>query len=374
MSSAPQTLARPAEGSVPGQLAVVAGAIVLGLAVGAVARPAETWAGVLTAALFGLTIALGGAIFVAIQAVSGGRWWLPIRGVPLLVARTLLVPAVALGLALIFGLTVLYPWARADVVTASPLLQAKAVWLNVPFFLARAAVVIVLWAWAISALHQRLKETDGPGSASWSRLARTSAGFLVLLGVTLSVASWDWVMSLEPEWYSTMYTVYVFAGAFQGALAAIALVTDAFERSGHIAPVPAATRHDLGKLLFAFSTFWAYIWFCQLMLIWYANLPEETLHYVSRWGAGWSLPFFLAFAFCWVVPFVVLLSAPAKRHAATLRTVAAIVLLGRFVDCHLLVAPALGPAEPFPFAAVGATLVVAFGMLVYGRRLRQGEA
>lgn len=374
MSSVPQALVPPVLGDVPRLLGGLAAVAAVGLAAGVALQPSETWAGVLSAAVFGLTTALGGAVFVALQAVTGARWWLPLRRVPLLLARTLPVPAVALGVCLALGLGVLYPWAQPLQVEASPLLQTKLAWLNPPLFLARAAIVIAVWMGLIGALHERLREADRPGTPSWSRLARTSVLFLILLGVTLSVASWDWLMSLEPEWYSTMYAVYVFAGCFQGGLAAIVLLTDALERAGRIAPVPEHVRHDLGKLLFAFSTFWAYIWFCQMMLIWYSNLPEETMHYATRWDGGWTMFFFLDLALCWVVPFVVLLSVATKRHPSALKTVAAIVLLGRFLDCHLLVAPALGPAQPFPFAVVAATFAVLTGMLLHGRRLLQREA
>lgn len=374
MNSATQTLARPLAGDGPRVLAAMAVLATLALAAGVVLQPAETWAGVLSAAVFGITTALGGAVFVAIQALSGARWWLPLRRVPLLVARTLPVPALALGVCLALGLEVLYPWARPAAVEASPLLQEKLAWLNPPAFMARAALVVTIWLVLIGALRLRLREADRPGSAAWTNLARGSAAFLILLGVTLSVASWDWLMSLEPEWYSTMYVVYVFAGCLQGGVAAIVLVADGLERRGWIAPPSDSVRHDLGKLLFAFSTFWAYIWFCQLLLVWYSNLPEETVHYATRWDGGWTMFFFLDLAFSWVLPFVVLLPVATKRRPAALKTIAAVVLIGRSLDCHVLVAPALGPAQGFPFATVAATFVVVLGMLFYGRRLLHGDS
>ena len=200
-------------------------------------------------------------------------------------------------------------------------------------------------------------------------------GFLVLYAITNAVASWDWGMSLEPEWFSTMYAVYVFAGTFLGGIAAVALLVLTLERNGQLArrPKPAAL-HDLGKLLFAFATFWAYIWFCQYMLIWYANLPEETGHYAARLSGGWSMLFYLNPILNWVVPFVVLLSAGTKRHAPTLAPVAIVVLLGRWLDCFLLVAPAAGPLPGFPTAAVAASLAVLGGMGLLFRRMLAREA
>ncbi len=339
-------------------------------------QPAEAWPGILTAALFGTTLALGGALFVAIQAAASARWWLPFGSVPLTLARTLPAPAVALALCFVLGLQALYPWARPGAIEASHLLQQKAAWLNEPLFLARALVVLVVWFLLIGALHRRFAAYSREASAAnGRRLGRAGVGFLVVYAITNAVASWDWGMSLEPEWFSTMYAVYVFAGTFLGGIAAVTLLVLTLESSGQLAtrPKPAAL-HDLGKLLFAFATFWAYIWFCQYMLIWYANLPEETGHYAARLSGGWSMLFYLNPILNWVVPFVVLLSAGTKRHAPTLAPVATLVLLGRWLDCYLLVAPAAGPLPGFPTAAVAASLAVLGGMALIFRRILAREA
>jgi len=354
--------------------AVVGGSAVATLSLAL--QPAEGWPGILTAALFGTTLALGGALFVAIQAAASARWWLPIGTIPLALARTLPVPALALALCLLFGLQALYPWARPGAIEASLLLQVKAAWLNEPLFLARALVVLVVWFWLIGALQRRFAAFSREASAANGKaLGRAGVGFLVLYAITNAVAAWDWGMSLEPEWFSTMYAVYVFAGTFLGGIAAVALLVLTLERNGQLArrPKPAAL-HDLGKLLFAFATFWAYIWFCQYMLIWYANLPEETGHYAARLSGGWSMLFYLNPILNWVVPLVVLLPAGTKRHAPTLAPVTTLVLLGRWLDCYLLVAPAAGPLPGFPTAAVAASLAVLGGMALLFRRILAREA
>ena len=350
-------------------LCLIAGLVVASAAV--VVTPAEGWAGLLTAAVFGTSLALGGAIFLAIQLVSGARWWLPLRPVPLLLARTLAVPLVALAPCLLLGREVLYPWARAGA-EASPLLAAKAAWLEPSLFLARALVVALVWLGLIETLHRRLQavETE-PTPESGCRAVRAATVFLVLLGPTLSVAAWDWTMSLEPEWYSTMHAVYLFAGAFLGGIAAVTLLALLLEGRGLPVTLSPDVRHDLGKLLFAFSTFWAYIWFCQYLLIWYANLPEETPYYAARFGGGWSTLFWLNPLLNWVVPFVALLSVSTKRRGSTLSQVALVVLAGRWLDAYLLVGPSTGPAPVVPAGALAATLAVLAGMgLVAARRWR----
>lgn len=368
MSSAPAVV-RPFPPST-WLLRALAAAGVAATAVALGREPAEAWSGVLTAGLYGTTLALGGALFLAINVVSGARWWFPLRRVPLRLAGTLPVPLAAVGLALAFGLSTLYPWSRAAVVEGTALLQAKRAWLNAPLFLARAVVVALVWLALVAALRRAVHSAIArPSPAARRRLVRASLVFLPVFAVTLSVAAWDWGMSLEPEWFSTMYGVLVFAGTLQGGIAAVAVLALLLDRQGALdAPLGEDARHDLGKLLFAFSIFWAYVWFCQFLLIWYANLPEETGHYVARLGGGWSTVFWLNPILCFVAPFVTQLSATAKREPRTLYQAAFIVLLGRWLDTYLLVAPSQGPPPIVPLGAIGAAVAVLAGMRLLWER------
>lgn len=356
-------------------LGALAAAGVAATGVALVFQPAEAWPGVLAAGLYGTTLALGGALFLAIQVVSGARWWFPLRRVPLRLAGTLPVPLAAIALALVFGLSTLYPWSHAAVVEASALLQTKRAWLNAPLFLARAVVVGLVWLALVGALRSALDDAiAGPSPAARRRLVRASLAFLPVFAVTLSVAAWDWGMSLEPEWFSTMYAVLVFAGTLQGGIAAVTALALLLERQRRLdAPLGASGRHDLGKLLFAFSTFWAYVWFCQYLLIWYADLPEETGHYVSRLGGGWSTLFWLSPILCFVAPFVTQISQGAKREPRTLYQAALVVLLGRWLDTYLLVAPSQGPVPVFPLGTVAAAVAVLAGMRLLWERDRTAE-
>jgi hypothetical protein len=354
-----------------GEFAVPAAVGICVLAYGAAANPRDAFPGLLTAALFGLTVALGGAVFAAIQGVSGARWWAPVRPVASALAGTLAVPGTALFLTLVLGLRTLYPWARPGAAAVSHALHAKAVWLNPSFFLVRALVVLVLWMALASLLRDRLAVLDGRPSADANRaFARASVLFLLLLAPTLSAASWDWAMSLEPEWYSTIFSVYIFSGTFLGGIAAVAVLAIWLDRRGllgrRLAP---ETLHDLGKLLFAFGTFWAYIWFCQYLLIWYSNLPEETPYFARRLTGGWTLLFWLNPVLNFGVPFAALLSARVKRRPGFLAQVALVVLLGRWLDSYLLIAPAGSPLPSFPVYAVVATLLLVPGMLLLFSRL-----
>jgi len=334
---------------------------VVGLLIGLAVQPDRFWSGLLVAALFGLTVALGSAIVLAVNGVAGARWLNPIIDLPIHVARTLPAPAAALGLILAFGIGSLYPWAADSV---SDLVAGKAAWLNRPFFIARAVLVLVIWSGLIAGLARCVLPA---GSAR--RLRRTSALFLVVMAPTLSVASWDWAMSLEPEWFSTMWAVYMFAGAFTGGIAAVTLLALGLDSRGLLPrTLSEATRHDLGKLLFAFTSFWAYIWFCQYMLIWYANIPEEATWFAHRIEGGWATLFWLNPILNWVVPFLALMSVRAKRDPSILAQVAGVVLIGRWLDTYLMVEPALGPSPGIPYFGLAATALTGVASWMLLRR------
>lgn len=335
--------------------------------------PAQAFPGLLTASMFGTGLALGAAVFIAIQGTSGARWWAPLSPVSAALAGTFPVSGLAVLATLVLGLKTLYPFARPGAVAESEVLRAKAAWLNPPFVLARAVLVVVIWTILIRALRRRLAAlTERPSEQTRRAFTRTSVAFLLLLAPTLSVASWDWLMSLEPSWYSTMFSVYVFSGTFLAGIAVVTLASVWLDARGRLTvPLAPETRHDLGKLLFAFGTFWAYIWFSQYLLIWYTNLPAETPYYARRLSSGWTLLFWLNPVLNFGVPFLALLSAGVKRRPAVLAQVALLVLLGRWLDGYLLVAPASGPLPVFPTEAVVATLLLTAAVVARFARLRE---
>jgi hypothetical protein len=246
-------------------------------------------------------------------------------------------------------------------------------WLNRPFFLVRSLIYLALWLGFAAAVVGNSRRQDGDGDpAATARNVRLSAAFLVVFGVTCWLASNDWIMSLEPAWASDVFGVYYFAGLFLSGLAALILLAFWLGRQSPLQSVLTADRwHDLGTLLFSFSSFWMYIWFCQYLLIWYVNNPEETAYYRQRWQGTWPVFWFLDLALNWGIPFLVLLFRAAKRNPRVLGTVAAIVLVGRWVDLSLLVFPTPGAEVPTPgvievgllLGAVGAFALAVFRSL-----------
>jgi hypothetical protein len=233
--------------------------------------------------------------------------------------------------------------------------------------LVRTALVLAGWVLLARAMRRlSLRQDTRPDLATHRRLVRVSAVFVVFLGLSLTLASVDWLMALSPEWTSTAFTVYVFAGLLLSGLAALTLIVIVLRHHGVLRDVVRADHlHDLGKLIFTFSTFWAYIWLSQYLLIWYADLPEEITHYLRRTNAPWTPLFILNLALNWVLPFVVLLGREAKRSPRVLAAVCVVLLCGRWLDLYLLImpettgVPALGPLElllPLGFAALFAFL------------------
>jgi hypothetical protein len=327
------------------------------LAIGVAVAPARAWANVLLAG-FALTgIGLAGVFFVALSHVADATWTVAWRRVPEAMTRALVGGAVLLGL-LFLAYPAIYPWTSEPVGAEGSFTR---LWLTRPFFVVRAVVYFAIWIGAARALVRQSRQQDEDGDPAWTaRSRRTSAVFLVLFAVTCFLASVDWIMSLTPHWYSTMFGVYNFAGLFLSGLAIMAILVVWLRRVG---PLRAAASdehlHDLGKLVFAFSVFWMYIWFSQYMLIWYANMTEETVYFIPRMRGAWLPLVITNIALNWVVPFLVIMSRSSRRHGGLMMKVAAVVLVGRWLDLYIMILPAISPASPpFGLWEVGGALTV----------------
>jgi hypothetical protein len=322
---------------------------VFAMAAGFVMDPHRASANGLLVSNYLVGLALGSLVLVATLYITGARWSVPLRRVPEALAAIL--PIAGLGLlAVLLGYPDLYAWSAAPAgggENASPL---RNFWLWRPFFDIRALVYLGVWlafTFAILATSRRQDRTGEPGLTG--RNVGLSAGFLVAFGVTCWLASSDWIMSLEPNWTSTIFGLYNFAGLFLSALAAVTLVVICLARVGPLAAFVTRKRlHDLGTLVFAFSSFWMYIWFCQYLLIWYTNHPGETVYLRRRWEGDWPAIMLLDIVLNWAIPFAVLLFRPAKRSPAILATICLIVLAGRWVDLFLMIFPSQGAAFAVP--------------------------
>ena len=271
------------------------GLSVLGLALFAyalISEPWRAWSGGLIAAYYFISVAIGAGVVVAIMHVTKAGWGVVVRRVPEAMTTWLPYGLIALLLVTGFGLHSLYEWSHADIVAEDELLQHKSALLNVPFFFGRMVFILGAWSLLTGILRRNsvLQDKDGDEKHTGSNL-RWSAIFLVVFGLTITLGALDWLMSLEPHWFSTMFGVYQFAGAHVAAVSVITLLTLWLRKGGFLPQVNENHLHDLGKMMFAFATFWAYIWLSQFLLIWYANIPEETGYYLIREDGGWMALF-----------------------------------------------------------------------------------
>ncbi len=331
-----------------GRTALAAGTVGLLLSVvGAVAAPGQFLRSYLVAYLFLTGIALGCLAILMISYVTGGAWGAVTRRV--LESGTRTLPLLALGfLPVALRLGDLYAWARPETVARDPLLQMKHLYLNRPFFLGRAVFYFAAWLLVAHFMNRwslELDETRDPAPGQ-RRLEQLSRGGIVILGFTMTFAAIDWMMSLEPHWFSTIYGILFIGGSVLTAMAVVIPVTALLLDEPAFAGVVTPTQfHDLGKLLLAFVMLWAYFGFAQFLITWSGNLPEEIPWYVSRLRGGWEWVALAVVLFHFVLPFVVLLSRDVKRRPRALATLALGLVALRFVDLFWLIVPAFHPAQ-----------------------------
>jgi len=327
-------------------LQVGAGGGLLALGAGLWLSPARGFESLLTNGFFFLSLALGGAVFLALMYVANAGWATVLKRIP--EAFTTYLPwGAGSMLVLLAGLPAVYLWARPEAMGADPLLRAKAAFLNGPAFGVRMGVLLAVWiafAWRLRV--NSLRQDEATSAAPTRRNVAVSAVFLILFGITFCLASFDWLMSLEPRWFSTIYGLYNVAGLLSSSVAALGVAVVLMKRSGQMPEINESHLHDLGKLMFGFATLWAYLWLSQFLLIWYANIPEETVYFRARLQGGWAVPFYANLVINWALPFLLLLPRPAKRNGSHLLRVAALMLVGRWLDLHLMIGPGNRPSDP----------------------------
>ncbi|HET8732796.1 MAG TPA: hypothetical protein VFM45_03375 [Anaeromyxobacteraceae bacterium] len=324
-------------------------------------------------------IAAAAMVFLMANEAAGSRWYVVVRR--LLESLTTVFPLlavlflpIALGAAHIFpwvnpagaGHAPIQPWAHGEGPLAVHLWEHRHPWMNLPFFLFRAALYFAIWI-AVAALMRRwsLAQDAGGGAGLTVKMRRLGAGGLPFVALAITFAAFDWQMSLSAFLFSTIFGVYWFSGSLVAAIAVLILVAAAASREE---PLKGAINpnhvHSLGKYLFAFTAFWAYIAFSQYLLVWIANLPEEVPWYLVRTDSGWKgVGIFLAL-FQFVLPFVILMPRERKRRFKPLVVMSIWILAVHYVDVYWVVMPSLSPAGPRPswmdlaaFAGVGGACV-----------------
>lgn len=318
-------------------------------------------------------LALIGLFFFAIQYAAQAGWSAYIIRIPLSMAHWILPAGILMLLTFLLFNHDIFHWTHADLYDAGgdhydELVDGKSGFFylftkpgTIPvFFIAR--MVIFFGAWYL--LFKKLRslsnlEDELGGTSYWFKMRRFSVAFLLVFAVSSSIAAWDWVMSIDVHWFSTMFGWYVFASWFVAGLALITLITVLLKEAGYMTQVTSNHLHDLGKFVFAFSIFWTYIWFSQFLLIYYANIPEESVYFVERMFSDKYAPvFFINLIMNFFFPFLCLITRDAKRLNVFLKIACIVIILGHWVDFYLMITPGtMGESGAFGFTEIGMYLM-----------------
>jgi len=326
------------------------------------------WSALYVALFFFFMIALGTLAFYAIQHASQAGWSVVLFRV--MEGITAYLPVGGILLFVFFVLSSLhmnhlFTWMDPEVVAHDQLIQNKSGYLNVPFFLIRAAIYIVGWVFYRN--HARkltLAQDNASDISNYTKLFKRSAAFLVFFLITESMMSWDWIMSLDPHWFSTLFGWYVFASMIVSAITTIALVAIYLKGNGYLEFVNNSHLHDLAKFMFGFSVFWTYLWFSQFMLIWYANIPEEITYFATRFN-DYKLPFLGMLVLNFVFPLLVLMNSDYKRVPWFIVTTGIVILIGHYVDIFVMIMPATVGDQWFIGIPEISSVLLVLGIFIY---------
>ena len=342
-----------AETSIPGierlgksALVVGVAALVLLAALG-LHNPVQLFRSYLFAFVFWVGLPLGCTAILMIHNMIGGTWGFPLRR-PLESGTKTMTLLAVLVLPILFKLPLLYSWADPGQVAADPLLQYKHAYLNVPFFVARTIIYFAIWILITSLLNKWTRQQDETGEPGLThRLKMVSAPGLLIFGLTVTFASIDWVMSLEPHWTSTIYGLIFIVSELVAAMSVMTVTVIRLSREKSLAGmVTTKLLNDYGNLLLVFTMLWAYLSFSQFLIIWGGNLRDEVPWYMSRARGGWIGVAIVLILFHFAVPFLLLLTRFVKRRAELLRVVAAGLLVMSLVDIFWLLTPAFNHDRP----------------------------
>ena len=327
------------------------------------------WAALYVAAFFFFMISLGVLAFYAIQRASQAGWSPLLFRVMEGITAYLVPGGIAVFVLLVLSVlhfNHLFPWMDPEVVAEDTIIQNKAGYLDPTFFLIRAAIFLVGWI-AYREISRRLSiaQDKADDDSNFKKNFRWSAGFLVFYLVTESIMSWDWIMSVDPHWFSTLFGWYVFASMVVSGITVIAMIAIYLKSKGYLPDVNDSHIHDLAKFMFGFSIFWTYLWFSQFMLIWYANIPEEVTYFVQR-IEDYKLPFFGMVVMNFIFPLLVLMNIDYKRINWIVIMSGIVLLLGHYLDVFNMIMPsAVGDQWYIGFPELGALSFFAGAFLLW---------
>jgi hypothetical protein len=325
--------------------------------------------------VFLIGVSVVGTVFMAIQYVAYAGWSVLIKRINEALSAWILPGAIIM--VLVFAASLinhdLFHWTMPGIMDKGskaydPIIAGKGGFLSIPFYLIRMASYLFIW-WTFSQrLRQLSIQEDLNGGTSYFHTSiTTSALFLVLFAVTSSMSAWDWVMSVDVHWFSTMFGWYVFASWWVSGIAATTLIAIYLKQAGYLRMLNSNHFHDLGKFMFGFSIFWTYVWFSQFMLIWYANLPEESVYFNQRLGGfdgRYTWMFYGNLLINFAFPFLALMTRDAKRQMIMLKIVCIAILIGHWSDFYLMFMPGTMKGENGFLIEIGVALILLGAFLI----------
>jgi len=328
------------------------------------------WANVLLNGFFFTAIAMSAAFFVIVHVLGESGWHTTVQRIPEAMALYVPIGGIFMLLVLI-GMHDIYHWSHTE--HLDEILQGKSGYLNPVFFSIRTIAYIVIWSLLVMWFRKTSLKTDSDNDLKLYNRQRTIAGiFIVIFAVTSSTSAWDWIMSIDAHWFSTLFGWYMFVSTFVSAVAVIIILLFVLRGMGYMEHINDEHLHDLGKYLFGFSIFWAYLWVSQYLLIWYSNIPEETIYFVQR-IEDFGILFYANVIINFLAPFLILMARGTKRKLNWLIVASVIVFFGHWIDMYMAIMPGAIKHPEFGILEIGMTVFV-LGIFLYSFFMRFAQA
>ena len=304
--------------------------------IGYLVNPAKTWANLLVNNYYFLTLAIGATFFWALQYITHSGWSAGLIRIPQAMGNFIPVIAI-LMIPILFGMGHLYEWTHEEM-QSDPFIAHKSPYLNIPFFIARYVIYFAVWIFLTRLLRKfSLKEDLGNGMEYYNKSEFYSKVYIFVLAATFTLSAYDWIMSIDPHWFSTIFAVRNFVMAFFHASVVITLIVVILHKLGYFPFLGKAHLRDLTRYIFMLSIIWTYTWFAQYILIWYANIPEETVYYLPRTRGEFTPLFYLELIINWLVPFLLLMPDRWATNKNVIVAVCIILMVGHWIDIYLQV-------------------------------------
>ena len=347
---------------------------ILAMAYGFYTSADRAWANLLLNNFYFLSLAIGASFFLALQYITQSGWSAMFRRVP--EAMSAYIPFAGIAMLLLYlGMHNLYEWSRPEAVANDALLAHKSPYLNIPFFFIRMVVFFAAWTLMTKLIRKvSLQEDQFGGITYMEKNELNSKIFIFILAITFSMASFDWIMSIEAHWVSAIFSIKNFVAAFYHGSAIIVLIVILLNERGYFKELNESHLLDFSRYIFMLSIVWGYMFFSQFMLIWFGNIPEETVYYAERWNNGWKVLFYVNIIINWFIPFTVLLSQKMDKNRIVLKIICLLLIAGQWIDLYDQIMPTYTITPQFGIIEIGAFIGFAgLFALVFGKALAKAD-